>query len=138
MKKHITIIVFVRTLLSFCILPELLAVTAMAASTPGSGASTPLIQQSFVNAYNRGTFASLVGNPLNDVHALGSPGRVQDSPRRGVALIKFALTNPDPAVPPSALDTLQVYGDLYGYYTSGGQGTAGYPVIDTTACPTNT
>lgn len=42
---------------------------------------------------------------------------------------------PDPTAPLSAIDTLQMYADLYTYYTNIGVVTAGYPTMDTAACP---
>jgi uncharacterized protein (TIGR03437 family) len=117
----------------------LISVSPLAAVSVGSGAATPAIQQSFVNAYNRGNFSLLVvATPINDVHALGSPGLVQEFTSKANSNLKYALIKPDPNAPVAQFDTLQVYSDLYTFFTSVGVATAGYPTIDTTACPTNT
>ncbi len=120
-------------------LAGLLSVFPLAGASVGSGAATPAIQQSFVNAYNRGSFPLLVvATPINDVHALGSPGLVQEFTSKANSTLKYALIKPDPNAPVAQFDTLQVYSDLYTFFTSVGVATAGYPTIDTTACPPNT
>jgi uncharacterized protein (TIGR03437 family) len=115
-----------------------LAVSFAVAATIGSGSPSAAIQQSFVNAYNRGQFPLLVNPvPLADVRALGTPGLVQEfSPRTG-GTAKFALVKPDPNAPVAQLDTLQILSDVYAYYTTVGVNTAGYPLNDTQICPTN-
>ena len=63
----------------FAVLCLCAAIPSLSAATVGSGASSPLIQQSFQNAFARGQFSQLVvAAPLNDVHSLGSPGLVQE------------------------------------------------------------
>ncbi len=115
----------------------LLTASALVAVSIGSGAATPAIQQSFVNAYNRGQFPLLVVvPPINDVHALGTPGLVQEFTSKANSNLKYALVKPDPNAPVAQFDTLQIYSDLYTLFTSVGVSTAGYPTIDTTACPT--
>ncbi len=117
-----------------------LAVSFAVAATIGSGSPSAAIQQSFLNAYNRGQFPLLVNAvPLADVRALGTPGLVQEfGPRTGGSnTVKFALIKPDPNAPVSQLDTLQVLSDLYAYYSIVGVTAAGYPVNDTQTCPTN-
>jgi uncharacterized protein (TIGR03437 family) len=103
----------------------------------GAGAATPAIQQSFVNAYNRGLFSLKVTAPTTNVIPLGTPGLVQEFSAVGSTTLKCALVKPDPTVPAGLNDTLQMLSDLYTYYTSVGESTAGYPTIDTTVCPTN-
>jgi uncharacterized protein (TIGR03437 family) len=115
----------------------LLVAPAIAASL-GSGSPSAQVEQSFINAYNRGQFPLLVLlPPLNDVHALGSPGLVQEFTPKGGGTGKYALVKPDPAAPVSQTDTLQISSDLYALYTSLGVSTAGYPTNDTSACPVN-
>ena len=111
----------------FCGLAALAANTVMV----GEGSPTLLIQQSFVNAYSRGQFMALTALPTTDVTPLGA-GYVQEfPPKTGTA--KYALI--DPFVSPGPADTRQLFSDLYAYFTSVGLATAGFPVIDTTACP---
>ncbi len=108
-----------------------------AAITVGQGAATPGIQQSFINAYDRGFFSIEVTTPVTQVEALGSPGLVQEFTAAANSSLKCALVKPDPNAPVSEYDTLQMLSDLYTYYSSVGVSTAGYPTIDTTVCPTN-
>jgi uncharacterized protein (TIGR03437 family) len=117
-----------------CLLSGLLLWGAIAV---GAGAATSAIQASFINAYNRGTFSLKVTTPLTNVQPLGSPGLVQEFTAAANSSLKCALIKPDPNAPVSQFDTLQVLSDIYTYYTSVGESTAGYPTIDTTACPTN-
>jgi uncharacterized protein (TIGR03437 family) len=115
-----------------------LAVSFAFAATIGSGSPSAAIQQSFLNAYNRGQFPLLVNPvPPADVRALGTPGLVQEFSSRTGGTAKFALVKPDPNAPVAQLDTLQVLSDLYAYYTTLGVTAAGYPVNDTQTCPTN-
>jgi uncharacterized protein (TIGR03437 family) len=105
----------------------------------GSGSATPAIQQSFVNGYNRNAFAlKVVLPPLNDVHGLGSPGLIQEFGPAASQTGKFALIKPDPNAPVAQFDVLQMYSDVYAFYTTVGVSSAGYPTIDTTVCPVNT
>ena len=130
------VVLSVRRPIPAVLIATIFAATALAVSV-GSGSPTALILQGFLNAYGRNSFASLVTVPIADVHALGTPGYVQEFTSRANANLKYALVKPDPNAPVSPSDTLQMYSDLYTFYTSVGQGTAGYPTNDTTACPTN-
>lgn len=105
--------------------------------TVGEGAATVAIMESFVNGYDRNGFSLEVTVPVTEVEALGSPGLVQEFTAVANSSLKCALIKPDPNAPVSQYDTLQMLSDLYTYYTSVGEATAGYPTIDTTACPTN-
>ncbi len=111
--------------------------TLLWAITVGQGAATPAIAQSFINAYDRGNFALAVTVPVSVVQALGTPGLVQEFTATAGGNLKCALIKPDPNAPVSQSDTLQVLSDIYTFYNSVGAGTAGYPTIDTTACPPN-
>ncbi len=92
-----------------------------------------------MNAFHRGTFSLSVNpTPLADVHALGTPGLVQEFASLTNSKVILALVKPDPNAPASQNDTLQVSSDLYTFYNSVGVDTAGYPVNDTTICPLNT
>ena len=107
------------------------------AATVGSGTPSVQIQQSFQNAFARGTFSTLVNlPPVGDVRTLtGTTGLVQEFTSKTNVSLKLALIKPDPAAPPSLTDTLQVYSDLYAAYLSAGISTAGFPLNSTTACP---
>ena len=124
--------------LLICVVLSLLTISIALAVSIGSGSPTPEVQQSFINASNRGQFSLLVAlPPLNDVHALGSPGLVQEFAAKAGGTARYALIKPDPAAPVSQFDTLQVYNDIYPFYTAVGTATAGYPLNDTQVCPAN-
>jgi uncharacterized protein (TIGR03437 family) len=105
----------------------------------GSGAPTEDLARRFVNAYYRNGFYTLVSTPpIGNVSRFGATGLVQefrDSARTAnvrLALVKANATAPEV---PGTLDILQVYADLYGYYSTVGVNTAGYPTNDTQPCP---
>ncbi len=126
----------ILTVSAFCATSALLLWGATT-YTVGQGAATVAIMQSFLNGYNRNGFPLKVTVGVTPVQALGSPGLVQEFTAVANANLKCALVKPDPNAIVSANDTLQMLSDLYTYYTSVGQATAGYPTIDTTACPSN-
>ena len=65
--------------LSISVTLILFAVSLAFAASIGSGSPSAAIQQSFMNAYNRGQFPLLVNPvPPADVRALGTPGLVQE------------------------------------------------------------
>lgn len=130
------VVLSVRRLIPAVLIAIIFTTIALAVSV-GSGSPTALILQGFLNAYGRNSFASLVTGPIADVRALGTPGYVQEFTSKANANLKYALVKPDPNAPASSTDTLQMYTDLYTFYTSVGVSTAGYPTNDTTACPTN-
>jgi uncharacterized protein (TIGR03437 family) len=117
------------------------AVAQSPCSSAGSGAATPGIQQSFKAACDRGTFSLTTPQALGDVKGLSgaSPALVQEFGPAGATsgTPKAALIKPDPNAPTSRTDTLQVYTDIYSFYTTVGAATAGVPVTDTQACPSN-
>ncbi len=107
-----------------------------AAIAVGEGAATPAIQQSFINAYDRGRFSLEVTTALTQVQPLGTPGLVQEFAVANTTL-RAALIKPDPNAVVSVNDTLQALTDIYTFFTSLGVNTVGYPTNDTTVCPTN-
>ena len=119
--------------LSFLLATSLL----IAAITVGQGAPDPA---AFMNAYNRGLFSILVGPPAAPVQALAGGGGalVQEFPSLANSKVNYALIEPNPNAPVSQSDTLQVYSDLYTFYTTIGAATAGLPTMDTAACPVTT
>ncbi len=113
-----------------------LLVTVAFAAAVGDGAATPAIRASFIQAYTRGQFSLYVNAPTA-IKALGSPGLVQEFPATANTALKYALIKPDPNAPLAQFDTLQVSPDIYTPYTAVGATTAGYPTMDTAACPAN-
>ncbi len=109
----------------------------IAAITVGQGAPNPA---AFMNAYNRGLFSTLVAAPAAGVQVLAGGGiaLVQEFPSLANSKVTYALIEPNPSVPISQSDTLQVFSDLYTYYTSLGATAVGVPTIDTAACPVST
>ena len=63
--------------------------------------------------------------------AFGSPGLEQTFQWLADKTLTAALVAPDA----TGTITLQMYPDLYAFYSSVGMGTAGYPTSDTLACP---
>ena len=104
----------------------------------GTGAPTPSLQFSFLNAFYRNNFFNLVLlPPAGSVKKLGSTGYVQEFTDKNSSA-KLALVTISPTA--SSADSLatpvvQLLGDLYTYYTSVGVATAGYPMSDTIDCP---
>jgi uncharacterized protein (TIGR03437 family) len=116
--------------LSFLLAASLL----IAAITVGQGAPNPA---AFINAYDRGLFSTLVSPPAAVVQALAGGGGalVQEFPSLANSKVNYALIEPNPDAPVSQSDTLQVYSDIYTFYTTIGAATAGVPTMDTAACP---
>ena len=100
------------------------------------GGEPAAVQQSFINAFFRGQFSQLVAaTPINNVQALGTPGLVQTFQGVANSSLTWALVDPDPL---NTNITFQMYADLYSFYLSvGSVNIAGYPTMDTTACPAN-
>ena len=115
----------------------LAAAPAVFAVEVGSGAPSDSIRQSFIRAFYRGNFSSMVTNPpIADVRALGSTGLVQEfQDAARTTGVKLALVMPNPAAPSSDMDVLQIWGNVYSLFNSIGVNTAGYPVMDTANCP---
>jgi len=105
----------------------------------GSGAPDDTSRQEFVRAFYRNGFSQKVSTPpLGEVKPLGTTGLVQEfQDAAKTPGIKFALVMPNKAAQPQAdaVTIFHVYGDIYGYYSSLGVSTVGYPTADTTACP---
>ncbi|MCL5745715.1 MAG: Ig-like domain-containing protein [Acidobacteria bacterium] len=102
----------------------------------GGGAPSSSITQMFRDAFNRGTFSSLVAlPPLAQVARWGSGGFIQlfqDAAKTG---LRFALvSNFASPVPTGSSGVFQVLSDIYTYYNSLGVNTVGYPTMDTATC----
>ena len=102
----------------------------------GSGVSIAF-QTRFQIAFLRGAFSTLVLQPpLADVHKFGTSGLIQEFyDTAKTSGVKAALILPDQTKIGFDNDVLQVYPELYTYYTAVGVNTAGYPVEDTQFCP---
>jgi len=127
---------------SIFVLLALLPRGAFAQATPidiGSGAPNEAVRQMFVNAYYRNGFSSLVlPTPVGNVKALGTTGYVQEFTDATTTSLKYALAKANSSAAPPAngsYNVFQIYSSLYAYYTSVSAATAGYPIVDTAACP---
>jgi len=122
--------------LLFCLSLLVLAQTTTAPVTVGSGIAT-VLQTRFQLAFLRGNFSSLVSlPPIANVHAFGTTGLIQEfNDAAKTSGVKAALILPDIAKVGFDGDVLQVYPDLYTYYSAVGVNTAGYPIEDTQPCP---
>ena len=97
----------------------------------GTGAPTPAIQQLFVQAWARNAFNLQVAlPPLGNVKKFGTTGYVQEFSPANAAVGKMAIV-----YNPNLNATFQEQVAMYAYYSGVGAATAGYPTIDTTACP---
>lgn len=142
-----------RSVLLAVVICGILCVPAVAQTSPcttglyeiGSpGSVSSLVTQSFVTAFNSGTFASLVTPLVNRssasdcdatsaVTTLGSSGLIQEFQGVG-GTGTYALIDPYPS---GADVTFQMYANLYTFYRTFSQTTIGYPTINTTSCPPN-
>lgn len=108
----------------------------------GSGSLDPVISQQFVNAFFRNGFSNLVSTPpLGLVSRFGSTGYIQEfSDAAKTSGVKLALVKPNSSTAsvPGTPDVFQVTAPMYAYYSSVGVNTAGFPAMDTAACPTTT
>ncbi len=101
----------------------------------GGGAPTAQIQQSFLNAYQRGNFRFGVNPvPPNDIRSFGGTGFLQEfidlaRPTQRAALIYGIPVQVDGV----AVQTFQLTTGMYAYYSSSAVGvaTAGFPLEDT-------
>ena len=105
----------------------------------GSGAPSEGLTQKFVNAFFRNGFAYLVTlPPVNNVQRFGSTGLIQEFREAGGGNGRLALVkaNQTLALPTDgSVDVPQVLANMYGYYSTVGVNTAGYPTVDTLTCP---
>jgi uncharacterized protein (TIGR03437 family) len=102
----------------------------------GVGAPTGYLQEQFVNAYQRGNFASLVNlPPLTGVVALGASGYIQTFQSATSSSSKLALATASSTTATAIASVVQIGADIYSYFTSLGVSTVGYPLGDTQACP---
>jgi uncharacterized protein (TIGR03437 family) len=102
-------------------------------TSPVGNGSTADVQTAFVAAYNRNGFSALVGAPNGNVTAFLSTGLIQTFPGANNKTQTYALIKPDAT---STMNVVQAYPDMFGYYGYLGYANAGFPTIDTTACPT--
>jgi uncharacterized protein (TIGR03437 family) len=105
----------------------------------GTGAPTPSLQQAFISAFYRNGFNNQVTlPPISNVTRLGSTGYIQTF-NGTVSGTKLALATVSPSAPASSdgtsISVVQLYADLYAYYSSVGAGTTGLPLYDTLNCP---
>ena len=119
----------------------LLLLTPIAhAQDVGSGAPNETIRNMFVQAFYRGGFANLVSlPPVADVKRLGSTGYVQEFPDLNkTANVRYALVkaNDSTTQTEGTIAVFQMYATVYAYFNSIGVNTAGYPTLDSRACPT--
>jgi uncharacterized protein (TIGR03437 family) len=110
----------------------------------GSGAPTDFLVSQFQGAFNRG-FRSLVSlPPLGLVKVLGAftptayVQEFQDAAKD--AGVKYALATGSPTTTGNTsngtlVTVYQIWGGIYGYYTTLGAATAGLPLSDTQNCP---
>ncbi|SPE30735.1 Ig domain protein, group 2 domain protein [Candidatus Sulfopaludibacter sp. SbA6] len=103
-------------------------VTLATAIDVGLGGPASLVQE-FVQAFYRNGFNLLVTlPPLGNVKKLGTTGYVQEFSDAQTSGLKDALATISPTV--NTTSVVQLLGNLYGYYTSVGAATAGYPLMD--------
>jgi len=103
----------------------------------GSGVA-PYLQYRFQLAFLRGTFTTLVSQPpVADVKKFGTTGLIQEfyDPTKAAG-VRAALLLQDPTKVGNDGDVVQVFPELYTYYTAVGVNTAGYPIEDTQSCAT--
>src|SRR5205807_2242158 len=91
----------------------------------GHGSPNATIQEMFITNFYRNGFSNLVSlPPLGDVKRLGTTGYVQEfSDANKTSGVKFALVKPNAstAAPANGVPAIfQLYGDVYGYYSSVG------------------
>ncbi len=101
-------------------------------SSPIGAGSTTDVQTAFLAAYNRGAFKQLVGAPTGPVTAFLSTGLIQTFPGAVDKTQTYALIKPDAT---ATMNVVQIYPDMFGYYGFIGYAPAGFPTVDTTACP---
>ena len=108
----------------------------------GSGPISAAIQLRFRQAFVRDGFDVLCAlPPLANVTQFGSTGLFQEfadaarTPNTRLALVK---ANTVDQVADNTVDVFQIRASMYSYYNSIGVNTAGYPTMDTAACPAPT
>jgi uncharacterized protein (TIGR03437 family) len=105
----------------------------------GVGAPTGYLQEQFVNAYQRGGFASQVTlPPLTGVMALGTSGYIQTFQSTTSSSARLALASASSTSATATVSVVQIWADIYSYFTSLGVSTVGYPLADTQGCPAET
>ena len=116
--------------------------SAVSYADVGTGAPSDGLTLRFINAFFRNGFNNLVSlPPINNVLRFGSTGLVQEfQDASKTAGVKLALIRADANGPilENKQDVVQVLAPMYSYYVQVGVGTAGYPVNDTSGCPSFT
>ena len=106
----------------------------------GSGAPNETIRNMFVQAFYRNGFANLLLlPPVADVKRLGSTGYVQEFyDLNKTTGVRYALVKPNDSTiqVEGTLTVFQISSTVYAYFNSVGVNTAGYPNLDSRACPT--
>jgi uncharacterized protein (TIGR03437 family) len=112
----------------------LCSVGALAQTTYAVGGGlTSDVQATFVTAYDRGNFSTLVTVPQGDVYTFGPSGLIQTFTGAYDNTQTFALVKPDST---STSNVVQVWSGIYGFYNSGSVASIGFPTADTALCPT--
>jgi uncharacterized protein (TIGR03437 family) len=112
----------------------LCSVGALAQTTFAVGGGlTSEIQATFVTAYDRGLFSSLVTVPQGDVSTYGASGLIQLFTGAYYPTQTFALIKPD-STPTSNVQ--QVWWSIYSVFGLPSLASAGFPTADTGFCPT--
>lgn len=99
----------------------------------GGGAPSPYISQAFVDAWLRNGFAGVVGPPLDNVSQFGPTGLIQEFPSTINSALILALVS---GTSTGIVQVWQIQGNMFSYYSTVTEGTAGYPTYDTLTCPT--
>ncbi|HYZ86934.1 MAG TPA: hypothetical protein VE621_21130 [Bryobacteraceae bacterium] len=107
----------------------------------GTGSPDEGVRGSFVNAFFRKLFYTLVSMPpIGEVRRLGATGYVQEfNDAARTPGVRLALIKPNGSIiTPEGTDVFQMLAPMYNYYSSVGVNTAGYPTQDTQVCPPTT
>jgi uncharacterized protein (TIGR03437 family) len=112
----------------------LCSVGAMAQTTYAVGGGlTSDVQATFVTAYDRGSFSTLVTVPQGDVYTFGPSGLIQTFTGAYDNTQTFALVKPDST---DTSNVVQVWSSIYSFYNAGSVADIGFPTADTASCPT--
>jgi uncharacterized protein (TIGR03437 family) len=119
---------FLVCLLGLC------SVGALAQTTYAVGGGlTSDVQATFVTAYDRGSFSTLVTVPQGDVTTFGPSGLIQTFTGAYDSTQVFALVKPDST---DTSNVVQVWSGIYNFYNAGSVAAIGFPTADTAYCPT--
>src|SRR5271156_3109023 len=107
-----------------CLAVGLLLCAGRLMADVGSGSPDLAIQQSFLNAYWRSGFYTLVGAPFGNVTKYGSTGLIQQFPSATSTSVTLALIKPDST---DTDNVVQMQAAMFAYYGTISAATAGYP-----------